>query len=1103
MRDKARNFIWSTSLVAGLAIVGALTLFGVLGLPNAEAQDGGFAENPAAPTIASPVPGNGTIIVSWTMPPPADLGTPTYNGFSVQYHEVTSGADAPAPGSTGWTEAPGTSVLTRGDLSHQITGLDNNKFYFVRVALALQGGGMPASSTYGVSTIADPVETVPGKVTDIHLKQTGNAVKNDAGTPNDTTDDFDEYAVTVSWTPPANNGGAEIIGYVVQVSGATSTDFTDFGSTATDELTENTDQFSKSTSESVKLRKGGVVRIISVNSATTSTAGGDGANLGQDDLNAANIAASSQTSSTFDPVAAISLSTIAFGGNVSDIDSTSGSGGVNITIKVESLKADVPIGSSIVLYLEDDYQVPSSIPASSIIFHGTGTNPADGYNTGAVSASISPTIKTDAYIDADKKDYAIRIRVPDFCSGDNTCGLLAGQDLTVVVTSNSDIKNPTEAGSHSNYVDVLGPVDELKSASTIRNLVNKDNDFPTVRKIGLSSVDGGRGDELTVSGSGFKDGLSAAVYVLSLPDGMASTKWNALDCAQMIRAGTGVVTNTCDTTSPWAKTYANLGVAEKAQVDGKDFFTDGPGEAAFCSAIVFDGTRVGDGDVGSDDKVDISFEVSVPTFRPGPHNYICMGDGTGHEATTDVEDFKLTPSIRVSPSTANVGDTVTLFAQDFPPNDADAAAEPILLANRQIAVTSGNIGRDGSGTTTFPVPGWAEGTLKLEAWGEDTKLTVIGSALTISKPEALPNELLTLTGSGFGTGSNNNIPVANITVDGVSLIVPEDSQNSADEVEVSSSGQFVTQVILWPAGSGTNPTLIAGNRTIRVEASNGFVGKVAINIPEATIKVTPEVAGPRDVVNISGENWPVENLDGGNLDAVEIDVIDGSRTRQYSVYPDGAGRFFQEHQVHSGVTIPSTSRVEAKYGDVVKLATYQVPEALIEVTPGEGQPGATISLMVDKMPVHSRVSSVKIAGRDVLPVGNFSTDATGSVTVDGVIIPGIDPGVYSVQLQVRDTVAIGSVEVLAEVVGTDTPVGEALDELGDTLEAVFYFDNITKSWDFYDPRPDFADLNTLTDLVDGETYWVLVSEDVEDVVLNNRSRDLTCSGGNCWNLVRW
>ena len=373
----------------------------------------------------------------------------------------------------------------------------------------------------------------------------------------------------------------------------------------------------------------------------------------------------------------------------------------------------------------------------------------------------------------------------------------------------------------------------------------------------------------------------------------------------------------------------------------------------------------------------------------------------------------------------------------------------------------------------------------------------------LSKSEALPNELITITGDGFG---GDVIKAADITIDGVSLLIDDDSLNSDDEVEISSAGQFVASVILWPEDDrGSNPTLIAGNHTIDVEDDAGFSGSAVVVIAEPSIKVTPGVAGPRDVIAISGENWPADNLDGAGPVAITINVNDGVRERNYSVFADSSGRFRQEHRIASNVAIPSTNQVKVSLStDIVKVASFEVPSAILNVEPAMGQPGDTITLSVDGMPVYDNVDEVKIAGRSVLPSGNFSTDATGSVTVDGVLIPGIDPGVYSVQLEVGETVAIGSLEVLSEgPIGTDTPVAEAVEALGDSLVAVFYFDDVGKTWSFYDPRPEFADLNTLSDMVGGEAYWILVSETMEDVVLNDKARSLTCRGDDCWNLEVW
>ena len=1023
MRNKTRKFIWSAPLVAALAIIGALTLAGVLLLPNADTAQ---AQATPAPTNVQAEAGDTTITVTWG--PTADIVAVT--GFEVE-QKLFSEPDS-AYDTTGVSVGGGTN--NNATRSAEITSLPNDTAHSVRVRATYASGN------------SDWVSPSPNSFTPKALPTAGpTALTLTADTYGDT--------LSASWTASTDTS---VTHYLLRYRATASGDWmpSDDGMRVT------------GTSATLTGLDPSVLYQVQVVAANANGANPFAA-YSAGDANAAELSTSATERTR----------NVAFGGMVSNIDSTSGGAGVNITVTFGSLQGALPTGSSIVLYLEDDYQVNTSIPASAALFTATGAhsrgNDAGGtpvtdasFNYGGVTAEVAPIVKTGAYLDADKKDYAIRVYIPNFCTDGAACGLESGQGLTLLISSASGIKNPTEAGTHSNYVDVLGPTDLLKSSGTIRDAirytdengdvkVHSDYTKMTVAKIGLSSVDGGRGDEITVTGSGFNNGTSAAAYVL---DGATN-----------------------------------------------------PG----CEAIIRTGTRLGSGTVGSDDKVAITFEVTVPTFKPGNVNYICVADGEGRTSATDVEDFELTPSISVSPKTANVGDTVTLFAQDFEPGDTAAATEVVKLANQDVGpgtpateLASGSIGADGSSTQTFVVPGWAEGTLRVDAWGEDTKLTVIGSSLNISKSEALPNELLTITGDGFSTGDTNYVLASMITIDGVALKVHNDSLtvvNGMNVVDVSSSGQFVATVVLWPASGATNPALTSGVHTIKVVDNNRYSGTVTVTVPEPSISVTPGVAGPRDIVTISGENWPIDNLEGDAIDHVSITVDDGNRRRTYSVFPDSAGRFFVEHRVATNVAIPSTNRVTATYSsEVVEIATFEVPAAIIEVTPGEGQPGDVVSLSVDKMPVYASVDRVQIAGRDVLPAGNFSTDRTGSVTVDGVVIPGLDPGTYSILMDVDDTVAIGSLDILSEgPIGTEVPVAEALAELGDSLEAVFYFDNISKTWSFHDPRPEFADLNTLANLVNGEAYWVLVDNDVDDVVLNNKSRSLTCAGGDCWNLVIW
>ena len=83
-----------------------------------------------------------------------------------------------------------------------------------------------------------------------------------------------------------------------------------------------------------------------------------------------------------------------------------------------------------------------------------------------------------------------------------------------------------------------------------------------------------------------------------------------------------------------------------------------------------------------------------------------------------------------------------------------------------------------------------------------------------------------------------------------------------------------------------------------------------------------------------------------------------------------------------------------------------------------------------------------------------------------------------------------------------TQVTKGLETLGDSLERAFYFNNFTKAWTFFDPRPEFADANTLGKLVEGQVYWLKLTEDIQ-ADLNSKLRKLSCINGDCWNQLVW
>ena len=392
---------------------------------------------------------------------------------------------------------------------------------------------------------------------------------------------------------------------------------------------------------------------------------------------------------------------------------------------------------------------------------------------------------------------------------------------------------------------------------------------------------------------------------------------------------------------------------------------------------------------------------------------------------------------------------------------------------------------------------------------KNSKITIAPSELNASKTAVLPNETITITGNGFGT--QTCISKYDITLDNVPVVVHDDSLSDVcggNGVLVSNSGQFVATVILWPASGNTNPTLIPGTHELSVEDGKKFSSSVNLTIAEPTVMVTPDIAGPRDYITITGENWPVDNLDNSLGSQVNVLVSDFQNGRSYSLYADAVGRFTQEHRIHRKVAIPDTVQVKATYGDVAKIGSFAVPASTVEVTPSEAQPGDKLSLSATNMPVYTKVEYVEVGGTRQIHEG-VNTDREGNVQVDDVLVPGLDPGTYSVVIAVgeRDnpTIAIGEVTVLAEssAAGAAAALPGAVENLGDSLVAIFHFDDVGKVWSFYDPRPEFSDLNTLTEMVNGEAYWILVSETVEDVVLNNKVRSLTCRGDDCWNLEVW
>lgn len=811
--------------------------------------------------------------------------------------------------------------------------------------------------------------------------------------------------------------------------------------------------------------------------------------------------------------------------DTADVSSTTSNAAVQIQVVIRRLPMNMEAGSSVVLYLEDDYQVPGTIGERSLWFTVSGT-PEVGTDSEADEGRHYPgdpvEVETDNYYSGGD-DTAIRIYIPDMFIGDvdgTSLGFQGPRDsetLTLTVHKNAGIKNPSEAGTHSIGYAILGPNEGDVPGTPAVSL----GTASTLAKISLSDDDDARGKMVTVTGSGFNDGVVAGVYMKHYGDTSATDdtptggRWTAP--AADAAAGTrGTLSQTGD---------PNAGIADARAVAANDRAVRGDSGLDIgdvmtvqetCIDIIANGTQLGDGVlVGSDDRVEVEFTVANPPFRPGNKNLLCMGDGTGTRiAGGDVEHFHLDPSITVSPDTVNAGERVNIEALDYP---KDQSFRWLEVRGQRVAPSSSNTtGANGKASVSFDMPGGIKGTVKVEVcFGgttddncdkEESKVTVAPSKLSPSKTEVRPNESIIIRGSGFGTADGDGNDLVSAKIDEAELKVASDG-GMLSNIEVSDSGQFSATFAVWASGSN-NPALEAGAHTITIEDAEGYSGSIEITVLEPTISVTPEEVGPRDYVVISGTNWPVENDDGGATTDVEITISGGGiQDEEENEEADANGNWSFRYRVPGNVGIPSTLTVRAVYGasDITENGDFRIRAAELEIEPATVVPGADLTLNATGFTLYESNIEVKIGNLDVAVPTGTNTDGEGNLEDLTVTVPSLDAGVYTVQLKVGGaggTVAIGEVTVLEDDSGGEVELPGALEPLGENLVRVFHFNNSNKTWSFYDPRPEFAELNTLSALSQGQSYWILVGE-TQSVTLNAKARSLTCLNGECWNQLVW
>ena len=724
-------------------------------------------------------------------------------------------------------------------------------------------------------------------------------------------------------------------------------------------------------------------------------------------------------------------------------------GGVNQPAKITvtfTPESPIAVDESIIIVFSDHVQEPVSgslspddVTIRMVTGDDVGTTAPDGTNFTFVAEPAGVTL--DFTGSAPVNDPRVRVDVGDMVPGEGTGkdglqGIPAGAEVTVTFRQSAGFKNPTEGGSRS--VAVTTSADTVKATS---------NKVTFIRTLSLSSASGDRGKTVTVTGVGFRNSTDATVWI------------------------------------------------DRADANGMRNNEKDADETELCT-----------GPVGSDDTFTCSFVVNPTNFEDG-ENEITISAVDGYALAADPDDgvatWELKGKITVIPSSAAIGDTVTVEFRDFPSDD------PIKTFKLGGIDVSGELpsrfepGRSRNETITIP-DNIALGRQSLEFNTETSgsvrrfTITILGAQITVTPGTVVPNQTVTVTGSGFTAdrwlGHERDNLNTNEETDLSGFFIGNEkigweNVDDGEDVEIDSGGTWVATVVIPVVSPATTP----GTYEFKVTDSEGRPGATRITVADRTISFTPEESRSGTIVTVNGAGWPASNSASGYNATLSVDyVISGNVEASVNATPDSDGNFNADIKVPLDAKIPSTNEVRVSYEDdsddrdqKSESAAHRVPGAQIEISPVSGPGGTRVTLTGAGFKAFTSLSDVSVGS---VPVqenpSNPVVGRDGVLAPSTFLIPGLDPGTHTIRAKVGEPTVSVSFTITADdaplaTTAEDTTPDVAFKELIDSgsLLTVFWYNEDTQSYLSYDPDPANAGFNDLETVGSGDIFWVRLSED--------------------------
>ena len=727
------------------------------------------------------------------------------------------------------------------------------------------------------------------------------------------------------------------------------------------------------------------------------------------------------------------------------------------------LEADT---AQIILNIDSSVGVPTSLSPSAVRIRASmidgGANARPNQNR---ALDLAPVYRVIPGTDG-RKEYKIRIPNMDGVPENPVADIAADATVTLTLLANSGFTNPTEANVVVRKDDGTRKSggDDFK-VSTSAQTEGVSAYISTPLELFSDDKADNRNKPLTITGKGFKNGTTAVVYLEEMDD------------------------------------------------NGDLKETD------LISVLV-----------GSDDTFEATFNVTVPPFKAGKGNMIKAKDGeTPPNRTDDGVAFEVEGLLTASPKTAAIGDKIQISLVDWPDyttDDPQSEATVKIAGIEQKIIGSMSVA---NGKATFQIEignGVPSGTeeLQVDAAGESdsTNVVISGADLTVTPMTVVPNQNVTVVGQGFGdrakinTGDDGDTSNVEFGGDPAHLGVDSDNFNNGEGITTDSGGNWNASIVIPITGASTTE----GTHTLDVMDNSGRSGSAEVVIAERKITLDPPTARPGVMVQLTGSGFPASNRRSEQT-APPVSIEYGDDLVG-TVNPDSSGNIATSFRIPFDASIPSSNTVTVKFTytqgnanfDVIEHYTHEVPGATISLSASEGKPGDTITVTGEGFAQHASVSSMSIGTIDILPAPKPSTSRGGTFTTS-VLIPGIDLGTHSIEVEISDTVASAVFRVveesttmmpevmMAEAATPDVAFAAVIAE--DNLIAVYHFDPATQNeapnygYTVYDARPLFMSGNNLDSIEPGQFYTVEVSEDQMGVTLGSQTVDLYAA----FTPIRW